>query len=226
MKKIILTGTSRGLGRSLFHSLCQRENIRVFCVGRRFSAEEEEKAYSLIAWDLTEPDTMPYMDHHILSSETKSLVFINNAGTIAPIGEIGQLSHQQLQDAVQINFVSPMLFCNQLVAVCRRHQKKFKIINISSGAANHPIAGWGAYCSTKAAFKMFLDVLAEQGKAGGDIEVIHVDPGVMDTGMQEQIRSSTANAFPRVAEFCAYKQDGKLRNPDEVAQEIVRKHIL
>ncbi|BEU86834.1 hypothetical protein TAMA11512_02980 [Selenomonas sp. TAMA-11512] len=136
------------------------------------------------------------------------------------------LSNQRIQEAAQINFVSPMLFCNQLVEICRRHQKKLKIINISSGAANHPIAGWGAYCSTKAAFKMFLDVLAEQGKVGGDIEVIHVDPGVMDTGMQEQIRSADAKSFPRLAEFQSYKAAGKLRDPDEVAQEIIRKYIL
>lgn len=225
MKNVILTGVSRGLGRCLLFWLSKQKDVHVYGVGRNSFVEKEKVPYTFIPWNLLEPENAPCIDD-VITGEGQWLDFINNAGTIVPIGEIGKLSNQQLREAVQINFVSPMLFCNQLVGFCRRNKKNLKIINISSGAANHPIAGWGAYCSTKAAFKMFLDVLAEQGKVSGDIEVIHVDPGVMDTGMQEQIRSSTANAFPRIAEFCAYKKDGKLRDPDDVAQEIIRKYIL
>jgi len=225
MKNVILTGISRGLGRCLLFWLSKQKDVHVYGVGRNSFGKKEKVPYTFIPWDLLEPENAPCIEG-VVTGGDDGWIFINNAGTIAPIGEIGRLSNQQLQEAVQINFASPMLFCNHLVGFCRRNKKNLKIINISSGAANHPIAGWGAYCSTKAAFKMFLDVLAEQGKVSGDIEVIHVDPGVMDTGMQEQIRSSTANAFPRIAEFCAYKQDGKLRNPDEVAQEILRKYIL
>ena len=72
---------------------------------------------------------------------------------------------------------------------------------------------------------MFLDVVAEQEKADGMIEVVHVDPGVMDTGMQEQIRASDAAGFPRLPEFQAYKTAGKLRTPEEVAQQIIRDYI-
>ena len=225
MKDIILTGVSRGLGRSLFLSLNHQTDIRLTCMGRHVPDNKEKISGLFIVWDFAKPDQMPQIDHALLD-ETESIVFINNAGTIAPIGEIGELSDKQLEEAAYINFVSPMAFCNQLVGFCRRKKRKLKIINISSGAADHPIAGWGAYCSTKAAFKMFLDVLAEQGKADRDVEVIHVDPGVMDTDMQEQIRASTAASFPRLAEFRSYKVNGKLRDPDEVAQEIIRKYIL
>ena len=73
---------------------------------------------------------------------------------------------------------------------------------------------------------MFLDVLAEQEKDGGCVEVIQVDPGVMDTGMQEKIRAADAKSFPRLAEFQALKEEGKLRSPEEVAENIIRKYIL
>lgn len=73
---------------------------------------------------------------------------------------------------------------------------------------------------------MFLDVLAEQEKDGGYVEVVHVDPGVMDTGMQEKIRAADAKSFPRLAEFQALKAEGKLRRPEDVAESIIRKYIL
>ena len=225
MRSIVLTGFSRGLGASLFQKLIGLEGIRLFAMGRIGSEKVQQTVYSFFPWDLEKPEDVPSVEG-IVAEGGDSLMFINNAGTVEPIGEIGELSEETLRKAAQINFVSPMLFCNRLVGLCRKKRQKLKIINISTGAANYPIAGWSAYCSTKAAFKMFLDVLAEQEKGGGCVEVVHVDPGVMDTGMQEKIRAADAKSFPRLAEFQALKAEGKLRRPEEVAENIIRKYIL
>ncbi len=48
---------------------------------------------------------------------------------------------------------------------------------------------------------MFFDVLELQDEG---IKVFHIDPGVMDTQMQEQIRQSDLNDFPRIEEFKSY----------------------
>lgn len=223
MKNVILTGPSKGLGRCLLQGMLLLPDVRVFGVGRNFFPEEEEEKYTHIHWDLEKPEDMPYLPTEVVKAP---LVLLNNAGTVEPIGSIGALPEQALQRAVQVNFLSPMLLCNQLVQFCHKNCQRLKIINISTGAANYPIVGWGAYCSTKAAFKMFLDVLAQQEKDGGLVEVIHIDPGVMDTGMQEKIRGANADDFPRVAEFQAFKAQGKLRKPEEVAESIIREHIL
>ena len=225
MRSIILTGFSRGLGASLFQKLIGLKGVRLFAIGRIGSEQVQQSVYSFLSWDLAKSESIPSMKS-IVAGGGDSLMFINNAGTVEPIGDIGELSEEALRKAAQINFVSPMLFCNRLVGLCRKKRQKLKIINISTGAANYPIAGWSAYCSTKAAFKMFLDVLAEQEKDGGCVEIIHVDPGVMDTGMQEKIRAADAKSFPRLAEFQALKAEGKLRRPEEVAENIIRKYIL
>ena len=73
---------------------------------------------------------------------------------------------------------------------------------------------------------MFLDVLKQQEKDGAFVEIVHVDPGVMDTAMQEKIRAADADDFPRVAEFQDFQVKGKLRSPEEVAQSIIQEHIL
>ncbi len=223
MKNVILTGPSKGLGRCLLQGMLLLPDVCVFGVGRNFFPEEEEEKYTHIHWDLEKPEDMPYLPTEVVKAP---LVLLNNAGTVEPIGSIGALPEQALQRAVQVNFLSPMLLCNQLVQFCHKNRQRLKIINISTGAANYPIVGWGAYCSTKAAFKMFLDVLVQQEKDGGLVEVIHIDPGVMDTGMQEKIRTANADDFPRVTEFQAFKAQGKLRKPEEVAESIIREHIL
>lgn len=223
MKNVILTGISKGLGRSLLRGMLLLRDVRVFGVGRNFPSEEGEGTYARIHWDLEKPKDMPSLPTEVVKAP---LVLLNNAGTVEPIGSIGTLSHQALRRAIQVNFLSPMLLCNQFVQLCHKNRQKLKIINISTGAANVPIVGWGAYCSTKAAFKMFFDVLKQQEKDGAFVEIVHVDPGVMDTAMQEKIRAADADDFPRVAEFQDFQAKGKLRSPEEVAQSIIREHIL
>ena len=224
MKHVVLTGVSRGLGKALFGFLVSREDVHLIGMGRMFPKDVlDEKSANHVACHLSEPETLPPLKDII--PKDGDVIFINNAGTVAPIGAVGTLSEDQLRNAAAVNYISPMLLSNQLVALCKENGQKLRIVNISSGAAHYPISGWAAYCSSKAAFKMFLDVAAEQEKSEGRIEVVHVDPGVMDTGMQEQIRASDADGFPRLAEFQAYKTTGKLRTPEEVAQQIIREYI-
>ena len=223
MRNIVLTGTSRGLGRCLFQELSVLKDVHLFALGRSFSEQAQHMVATFVPCDLSRFEDLPVLSEVIPADG--DVIFINNAGTVEPIGEIGMLDMEELHRAAQVNFVSPMGLCNQLVHFCRENGQCLKVINISTGAVNYPIVGWSVYCSTKAAIKLFLDVLVEQGKTSGDIEVVHVDPGVMDTDMQQHIRSSSLDEFPRLMEFLAYKEEGKLRAPEDVANDIVQKYI-
>ena len=65
-------------------------------------------------------------------------------------------------------------------------------MNVSSGAAHHPLEGWGAYCASKAALAMLTRQCAlEAGDKG--VRVYGFAPGTVDTQMQEMIRASGLN---------------------------------
>jgi NAD(P)-dependent dehydrogenase (short-subunit alcohol dehydrogenase family) len=61
------------------------------------------------------------------------------------------------------------------------------IILVSSLAAVDPIQGWASYCLSKAALNMLSSLLALEYP---NIRTLSVDPGVMDTNMQAQIRET------------------------------------
>ena len=63
-----------------------------------------------------------------------------------------------------------------------------RIVNVSSAAARHPVAGMAAYGASKAALDQLTRVLALEGEPYG-ISVTGVYPGVIDTRMQEESRS-------------------------------------
>src|SRR3546814_9460623 len=98
------------------------------------------------------------------------------------------------------------------------HGAALHVLNISSGAAIRPLPGWGAYCASKAAIRHFFDVAEAEQTI--DLSVRHFDPGVLDTRMQEQIRSSSSDDFPLVEKFVSLKMSGSLKSPMDVAIEI------
>ena len=52
-------------------------------------------------------------------------------------------------------------------------------------------------------------------------KVCSLAPGVIDTGMQEQLRAAPAEAFPDKASFVGLKTGGSLTSPDDAAARII-----
>src|SRR5699024_6696796 len=94
--------------------------------------------------------------------------------------------------------------------------------NISSGAADRPMYGWSAYCSSKASIDMYTKTLALEQKAlGTNHKVFAFSPGIMDTEMQEKIRSSSPQQLANVDTFKGYHEPTLSSNTDEIVRIIV-----
>lgn len=223
MKNVVVTGVSQGLGKCFFDILSTK-SVNLVAIGRHFTEYQEKTGKSLIEHDYCSKDE-DYLKTLGKSLNDDEVILINNAGTIDPIGKIGSLDLEAYSKAMQINCLGPVKLINYLVSFCKSKRQRLTIINISTGAAVRPIAGWAGYCSTKAAVRMFLDVLQQQEQESGEVNIVHVDPGVMDTGMQEKIRAASAQDFPSIDEFVNYKNSGILRKPSDVAEEILEKYV-
>jgi benzil reductase ((S)-benzoin forming) len=95
------------------------------------------------------------------------------------------------------------------------------VINISSGAANSAIDGWSGYSSSKAALNQLSLVAEEESKLKGlGIKYYALSPGIIDTNMQKDIRSSSPENFSNRDKFLSYKKNGDLSSPEETAVKI------
>jgi NAD(P)-dependent dehydrogenase (short-subunit alcohol dehydrogenase family) len=92
-------------------------------------------------------------------------------------------------------------------------------MHISSGAAHKSIAGWGAYCVSKAALYRMWACLKEELQAH-QIDIASVRPGVVDTEMQNTIRQATHPAFVQRPYFENLKATNQLISAEEVAHYI------
>lgn len=225
MNTVILTGSSRGLGEAIFNELLS-STCRIISLSRKFTTFQETQA-------VKRPDTHLYpLDLAVLDSElplkflepflgneNDSVTFVSNAGVVQPIEGIGNLDVEALKQSILVNVMAPVIITNFLCRMRKQRRFTLKIINISSGAASKPIAGWSLYCATKAAAKMFFDVLALQKEDG--IQVNSYDPGVVDTDMQQEIRTSPTDSMPLLEYFVSLKINNQLQSPEAVARKML-----
>jgi benzil reductase ((S)-benzoin forming) len=228
MKAIIITGVSRGLGKAFFDILKDKDYYLI-CISRSFIDYQTKLAESdnieLIRFDLNDINnlTLKLNSATILKKcDFDELIFINNAGVISPIGKVGNIDEKDIKKSININFVSPVLITNYLSAFCSKNKIKFKILNISTGAADKPFEGWSIYCSTKSAAKMFFNVIEKEK----DVVVENIDPGVLNTLMQKEIRNANKSNFPLVDYFKNLEKESELKEPSQVALNILKSNDL
>jgi benzil reductase ((S)-benzoin forming) len=213
MLHFYITGISGGLGKALtLHFLS--EGHLVTGMSRNCSVKHE--SFEFIPCDLSVPQSIPQVDF----DRSREIVFINNAGVI---GNVKRLSEQPEPDCIEvmnINALSPMLLCHQLLAHTPLHQA-ITIVNISSGAGSRSIPGWASYCASKSALDRFSETLyKEELERGRQIRVYSLSPGVIDTAMQDRIRQATSLEFSSAETFAELQKNNELQQPETVAAVI------
>ena len=218
MKLAIITGGSRGLGAALVQ-LLKQDGYAIKELSRSGRTADS------ITIDLAEPEQLcngiapQFKELATLSWE--EVLFINNAGAIFPVGIVSNSSTDEVIRNININYTSAILLMRQFMKAFQSAACPKTIVNISSGAAISNIYGWSLYCGAKAGIEHFVrGVALEQKELPHPIKTLNIGPGIIDTDMQADIRSVSADDFPGVERFRAFKEDGDLRPPEVVAQAI------
>ena len=220
MKTVVVTGATGGLGSNLVKQL--NKDYDVVCVYRN------QRKFDEIFWDgknLKQHLTNNEDDFSTLSAKIDTpdeIILVLNAFAIEPIKTIGTYTAKEIEDMTDGNIKQTVMIINELVGLADKNNVALRIINIDSGAADFPLKGWGNYCASKAYVNAFLAVVASEH---ANIKIVSVDPGVMDTKMQESIRATDVAVFDKVNDFKNYKDTGVLRQPCDVAKYIIEKYI-
>lgn len=229
MKYAIVTGVSKGLGASAAKYMME-SGIHLIGISRTKNeklhviAGENNVDYEHIECDLSNLDELnnviEALRENVFSQQLSHLYLINNAAVVGPIDQAQEVHPDALQHHYHLNVLAPMILMNTMIN--ESNNALFIGANISSGAADRPMYGWSAYCSSKASIDMYTKTLALEQKAlGTNHKVFAFSPGIMDTEMQEKIRSSSPKQFANVDTFKGYHEQNLLSNTDEIASILV-----
>ena len=213
--KIYITGTSKGLGKALAE-LYLEAGHHVVGIGRRNVIEHPK--YEFEECDLSNADAVKGIR---FSSTGDGCVLINNAGIIGTIKRVSDQEAHSLEEVITVNTIAPMILCQQFLKDIAPTEYT-AIVNISSGASSRSIPGWASYCASKAALDRFSDtLLLEEQEKGRNVIVYSLAPGVIDTAMQETIRSSEQDDFSSLRTFRDLKENAELQPPLDVAKKVM-----
>ncbi|MFD1030825.1 SDR family NAD(P)-dependent oxidoreductase [Metaplanococcus flavidus] len=219
MDAYIVTGASKGIGLALTKVLTDKGHT---VIGIARSQPVNWPGTKLIPFDLLDtlriPDLMQEIFTHIPAS-CDSVTLINNAGTVTPIGFSGNNDAADISQSIALNLTAPMVLSGAFIREADKLDSKKIILNISSGAGRKAYEGWSAYCAGKAGLDHFSVCVQ---KEYGDVKVLSIAPGIIDTDMQGEIRESSESEFPLIENFKEYKKQGLLSTPEETAQKLVR----
>ena len=219
----IVTGTTRGIGSALAQQIIAGDDL---LLSLSSAANHEATRWQNLQCDLSDPENVAAGIERLVQSplidSAQAVVLINNAGVLVPMGPIASAADEQIVQHVLINQAAPAMLISSFIRLTESLVAQRRIINISSGAARHPYAGWALYCASKAALEMMtLSVAAEQAICVNPVVVCAVSPGKVETDMQRRIRSSSPAIFPAQPDFVDAKRRGKIKTPEAVAGMIL-----
>lgn len=221
MEVYFVTGASKGMGYELAKQLSKEGH---YVVGISRSGVSLEGIYAIQQDLSTNTDVEDLVNHMFanLPIEVESFTLINNAGVIEPIGKVGEIDETKIAMNVAVNLTAPMMLSSAFIRKVKDFKGPKRIANISSGAGRKPYEGWGSYCATKAGLDHFSRVVAlEQQHESYPVKIVSIAPGIIDTGMQEKIRSSSEEEFPLIDRFKDYKEKEMLSAPSEIASKLI-----
>jgi 2-deoxy-D-gluconate 3-dehydrogenase len=219
----IVTGAGRGLGRAVAHGLAAA-GARVTLFSR--TADELEAAASEIRNAGGEALVMPgdiAGGSHVarMVSETVAAfggvdTLVNNAGVIGPARFLEDADPESWSSTLAVNLTGPYHACREAIPHMIQRGGG-SIINVTSGLARMPFPHFCAYGASKAGVNQLTRSLSDEYRAAG-IRVNAVDPGVMDTPMQAEIREAGRETLrPEVhGQFLRFKENGALADPDDL----------
>ena len=201
-KVIIITGTSKGLGRYLTEYYLESGHKVAGCSRSDISIESDNyKHYNL---DVADEKSVVDMVKDVVKNLGRLDILINNAG-IASMNHVVLTPLNSLKTLMDTNFVGTFLFTREIAKVMI-NQKWGRIVNISTVAVPLSLEGESVYVASKSAIEAFTKVVArELAPYNITVNAVGVAPlmtALLRTVPKEKIdRILSMMAIPRVAEF-------------------------
>jgi benzil reductase ((S)-benzoin forming) len=220
MNLVWISGASSGIGAALAAAVPYDDAVLVD-ISRRGGTPGTEHLRADLAdpasWPLVEQEFQRRLDGY----DGDRVVFVHNAGTLTPIGPAGSVPTPAYTRNVLLNSAAPQVLGHAFLKAVAGLTCELHLVMLTSGAARTPYEGWSSYGAGKAAVELWVRTVGlEQRHRTPGCRVIAVAPGVVDTAMQGEIRSTDDADFPRVERFRSLRRNAELADPADVAPVI------
>jgi NAD(P)-dependent dehydrogenase (short-subunit alcohol dehydrogenase family) len=186
---VLVTGASRGIGRTVVRALTARGAV-VVAAGRDEAALAEVAAASTVVADLTDPAAAEALVQTAIGRHGRLTAVVASAG-VGWAGSFAEMDPAKITELVDVNLRAPMLLARAALPVLDRPGA---LVLLTSIAGLVGVPGETVYSVTKAGLETFATLLREEVEG---ITVSTVAPGAVDTGFFDTRGVPYDRGFPR-----------------------------
>ena len=214
MRRVLVTGGTRGIGRAVAEAFLQRGDRVLFLYRKSEEQAEELRQLGAVGYrcDLSDLSALKETCKRILAEEGSVQVLVNNAG-IAQFSLLHEVTDEMWEAVRSVNYDAPFYLTRAFLPGMIR-QKYGRILNISSMWGQVGASCEVAYSAAKAGVIGFTKALAKEvGPSGSTVNCIA--PGVVDTEMNAGLSGDTRKELKEETPL------GRLGTPLDVAKACI-----
>src|SRR5208282_3380629 len=193
-KVALVTGASRGIGRTLAKALAL-QGAHVVALARTKGGLEElddelqalGARISLLRLDLLDGGQVDALGPTLYERWQRLDIFVGNAGILGPLSPLGHISEADWSQTIAINVTANWRLLRTLDPILRLSPAG-RVLFMTSGAAQKCRAYWGPYSVSKAALEALAKTYAHEVQSTS-VRVNMLNPGRLRTRMR-------AKAYP------------------------------
>ncbi len=199
-KVIVITGSSRGIGKEVAKACASQGAKVVLCSRDPAHIEEVLSEFKIqgleakgIKADISILEDLERLFEFAINSYGHIDVWINNAAIFDGFEALDEKSYQQISETVHINLVSVFHACKLLIPYFIK--QKGILINLSGrGGEFRPAPFMSTYAATKAAVVSLTKSIAQENDKY-PVSIHSVYPGMVETSMHEDIKIGEKSSF-------------------------------
>jgi len=216
--RVVITGASSGIGRSLATAIAQRGGRLVLAARRADPLLDAAHAIATrcdceaplaVPSDVQDPASVEYLIETAIGHLGGIDVLVNNAGTCV-YGEAIRTSGEDIEDMLRVHVLGPYYGMQAVIPEMKR-QGHGLIVNVASIAAFHGVPYLSSYGAAKAA-EVSLSQSIRTELQGTGVDVMVVCPNYTDTNLFAAEKNVGGARRPR----------GRYKSADAVAESIVK----
>jgi len=219
VKRILITGASRGIGRAIAEKLAAPETVLLLHGRDTIALAETCKSVQSrcaetvkLIHDLATEKGVANLIAQVGSDPLD--VLINNAG-IAVVKPFREITPDEWKQTIGVNVTAPFLLMQRFV--CQMPPGS-SVVNILSIAAKTGFANWSAYCMSKFALEGFSQSVRAELR-DHRIRVLNIYPAATNTEIWDEVSGDWPREKMISAEQVADAVAFALSRPDNVAVE-------
>ena len=199
-KVAIITGASSGIGYATALALSKagakvaigaRRVDKLEALAKKIADNGGEVFYQKL--DVTQRLECDNFAKAVLEKWNSIDILVNNAG-LMPLSFFKSLKVDEWDKMIDVN-IKGVLYSTGAVITHMKEKKSGHIVNLSSVAGRVVFASGSVYCATKFAIAAFSEGLRKEFSARTNIRVTSIEPGVVDTELNDTITEDSLKGF-------------------------------